>query len=308
MSEDSTAFLVIYIITFLISFPNTVLAFCSCIRKIHRKPIPIDIFMLNLTVSDLIYLTFLPVKTKEAADNMVWNMPYILCHFNMFMFFLPFCSSSLFLGAISAERYVCVRFPIKYKSQRRNIYTILICVAIWVLVTVLIVFAYKATYTNSEIHNTTNQRPLVTEPQRCYSNFTSTQLRELLKIRLAALVLLSCTFIICCFCYINVICILWKLPLINRWRRLRAIGLALGTLLVLTVCYAPISASYIVGFIRQKNPDWFMKALIPTTLNPCFNLVIFYCISKEMRKAIGVCANALFQLYACLKRFMLLCT
>ncbi|KAL1255292.1 hypothetical protein QQF64_013353 [Cirrhinus molitorella] len=70
MSEDSTAFLVIYIITFLIGFPNTVLALCSCIRKICRKPIPIDIFMLNLTVSDLVFLTFLPVKMKEAADNM----------------------------------------------------------------------------------------------------------------------------------------------------------------------------------------------------------------------------------------------
>ncbi|XP_052439321.1 free fatty acid receptor 3-like [Carassius gibelio] len=308
MSEDSTVFLVIYIITFLISFPNAVLAFCSCIHKIHRKPIPIDIFMLNLTVSDLIFLTFLPVKMKEATDDMVWNMPYILCHFNMFMFFLPFYSSGMFLTAISAERYVCIRFPMKYKSQKRNIYTILICVAIWALVIALVAFGYKATYTDSEIHNTTNQRPLVTEPLRCYSNFTATQLRQLSKIRMAALVLVICIpFIICCFCYINVICILLKLPLINRCRRLRAIGLVLGTLLEFTVCYAPISVSYIVGYIRQENPSWRMKALMPTTLNACFDLIIFFCISREMRKAVCVIANALFQLYAYIQRSLCCC-
>ncbi|KAL1255290.1 hypothetical protein QQF64_013351 [Cirrhinus molitorella] len=105
-----------FIITFLIGFPNAVLVFCSCIRKIHHKPIPIDIFMLNLALSDLIFLTFLPVKMKEAADNMIWNIPYILCHINAFMFFLPFYSSGLFLTAISAERYVCVAFPVKNRA------------------------------------------------------------------------------------------------------------------------------------------------------------------------------------------------
>ncbi|XP_050992278.1 free fatty acid receptor 2-like [Labeo rohita] len=298
MSADSTAGLVINIITFLIGFPNTVLAFCSCIRKIHSKPLPIDIFMLNLTVSDLIFLTFLPVKIKEAADDMVWNMPYILCHFNMFMVFIPLHTTSLFLAAISAERYVCVRFPVKYKSQRRNLYTILICVAIWVLVIIVIVFAHEAAYTNPEKK----------EPLRCYRDFTPTQLRNLNEVRLAVLGLFSLTpFIIYCFCYINVIHILLKLPLINRCRRLRAIGLALGTFLLWTVCYAPISVSYIVGYIRKEDPKWRTEALMLTTLNACFDIIIFFCISKEMRKAVGVCANAFFQLYVYSKRFMLLC-
>ncbi|XP_073677575.1 free fatty acid receptor 3-like [Garra rufa] len=295
MSDDSTAFLIICIITFLIGFPNAVLAFCSCIRKIHRKPIPIDIFMLNLVVSDLIFLTFLPIKMKEAADNMVWNMPYILCRINIFMFFLPIYSSGLFLTAISAERYVCVAFPVKYKSPKRFIYTVLICVIICVLVVITSIFPYKAAFLDSnKADNTTNKHHLVAEPQRCYSNFTAKQLRELLPARLSIVVVFFLLpLFICCFCYISLIRILIKCPLFKRQRKLRVIGLVVGTLLVFAISFAPYNASHIVGFIKKENPNWRNKTLMLSTLNACFDPIIFFCISKDMRKAIKVCVKAL---------------
>ncbi|KAK9957869.1 hypothetical protein ABG768_012072 [Culter alburnus] len=305
MSEDSptAVFLAIYIITFLIGFPNSALALYSCIYKIHRQSIPIDIFMLNLTISDLIFLTFLPIKMKEAADNMVWNMPYFLCNFHMFVFFLPVYSSSLFLTAISAERYVCIAFPVKYKSPKRIIYTVPICVGIWVLVGVTSLFVYKAAQIDSdEADNTTNQRPLVTEPQTCYSNFTEEQIRQLLPVRLGlAVVFFFLPLITCCFCYINFVYILLKRPLINRKRKLRAIGLALGTLLVFAGSFAPYNISHLVGFIKKENPKWRMTTIILTTLNACYDPIIFFCISREMRRVIKVCAKAFFQFYANLK-------
>ncbi|XP_016388330.1 free fatty acid receptor 3-like [Sinocyclocheilus rhinocerous] len=295
MSEDSTVFLTICIITFLIGFPNAVLAFCSCIRKIHCKPIPIDIFMLNLAASDLVFLIFLPVKMKEAADNMVWNMPNALCHFSLFMFFLPLYSSGLFLAAISAERYVCVAFPVRYKSPKRIIYTTVICVVTWVIIAVTSVFPYKAAYLDSnEADNTTNKRSQEASPQGCYINFTAKQLRELLPVRLGIAVgFFLLPLLICCFCYISLIRILMKCPLIKRQRKLRVVGLIVGTLLVFAISFAPFNASHVVGFIKKENPDWRMKALILSTLNACFDPIIFFCISKDMRRAIKVCAKAL---------------
>lgn len=295
MSEDPspTVFLAIYIITFLIGFPNSVLAFCSCIRKIFSKPIPIDLFMLNLAISDLIFLTFLPIKMKEAADNMVWNMPFFL-----FVFLLPVYSSSLFLTAISAERYVCIAFPVKYRSLKRIIYTIPICVAIWALVAATAIFVYETAYTDSGVaDNTTNQ-----QTQRCYSNFTVKQLTELLPVLLSiAVVFFLLPLLTCCFCYINFIRILLKLPLIKRQRRLRAVGMALGTLLVFASSFAPYNISHLVGFIKKENPKWRTTALILSTLNACYDPIIFFCISREMRSAIKVCAKAFFRVYAYLK-------
>ncbi|XP_067217748.1 free fatty acid receptor 2-like [Chanodichthys erythropterus] len=296
MSEDSptAVYLAIYIITFLIGFPNSALALYSCIYKILRKPIPIDIFMLNLAISDLIFLTFLPIKMKEAADNMVWNMPHFLCHFHLFVFFLPLYSSSLFLTAISAERYVCIAFPVKYKSPKRIIYTVPICVGIWVIVGVSFIFVYKAAYIDS--------KEVLTDPQTCYSNFTMEQLRELLPVRLSlAVVFFFLPLITCCFCYINFVYILLKRPLIKRHRKLRAIGLALGTLLVFAGSFAPLNISHLVGFIKKENPKWRMTALTLSTLNACYDPIIFFCISSEMRWVIKVCAKAFIQFYANLK-------
>ncbi|XP_058610597.1 free fatty acid receptor 3 [Onychostoma macrolepis] len=295
MSEDSTVFLAICIITFLIGFPNTVLAFCLCIRKIHRKPIPIDIFMLNLAASDLVFLTFLPVKMKEAADNMVWNMPGALCRFSLFMFFLPLYSSSLFLAAISAERYVCVAFPVRYKSPKRFIYTTLICVFTWVIIAVTSVFTYKAAYlVSNEADNTTNNRSLEPEPWDCYINLSAKQLTELLPVRLGiAVVFFLLPLLICCFCYISLIRILMKCPLLKRQLKLRVVGLIVGTLLVFAISFAPYNASHVVGFIKKENPDWRMKTLMLSTLNACFDPIIFFCISKDMRRAIKVCAKVL---------------
>uniref|UniRef100_A0A672KG36 Si:dkey-211g8.7 n=1 Tax=Sinocyclocheilus grahami TaxID=75366 RepID=A0A672KG36_SINGR len=200
---------------------------------------------------------------KEAADNMVWNMPYILCHGNIFMFFFPFYSSGLFLTAISTERYVCVAFPVAYLDS-------------------------------DEADNTTNKCHLMVEPQRYYSNFTAKQLRELLPVRLSIVVVFFLLpLLICCFCYISLIRILLKFPLIKQQRKLRVVGLVVGTLLVFATSFTPYNASHIVSIIKKENPDWRMKALILSTLNTCFDRIIFFCITKDMRMAIKVCAKAL---------------
>ncbi|XP_073714621.1 free fatty acid receptor 3-like [Misgurnus anguillicaudatus] len=298
VKDTPTLYLSIYIIAFLIGLPNAVLAFCCCIRKIRSKPLPIDIIMLNLVISDLFFLTFLPVKMKEAADNMFWNMPYILCHLNLFLFLMPLYGSSQFLAAISTERYVCVAFPVKYKNPKRITYTILICIAIWMFILVTAVFTYMAVYGGS--NNDTNY----TEPQQCYTNFTPVHLQNLLKMRMGFVAVFFCIpLIICCFCYINTIRILLKLPLIKRCRRLRAIGMALGTLLVFTICFGPYNASHIVGYITQENPKWRMHTLTFNTLNACFDVIIFYCISYEMRLAFKVCAKGFIQFFVHIKCF-----
>ncbi len=221
-------------------------------------------------------------------------MPHILCRFSVIMFFAPLYSSSLFLAAISAERYVCVAFPVKYKSPKRLIYTILICVIIWVFVVTTSIFPYMAAYSDSDEVDSNNTRPLDVEPQNCYINFTAKQLKALLPVRLGLAVLFFLLpLLICCFCYVSLICILIKCPLFKRQRKLRVIGLVVGTLLVFAFSFAPYNASHVVGFIKKQIPNWRMKTLMLSTLNACFDPIIFFCISKDMRKAIKVCVKTL---------------
>ncbi|KAL7840067.1 hypothetical protein AOLI_G00253900 [Acnodon oligacanthus] len=122
----------------------------------------------------------------------------------------------------------------------------------------------------------------------CYDEFTEAQLRILLPVRLELCVVLFCIpLVICAFCYISFIHILLRLPNISRRRRLRAIGLALGTLLVFALCFGPYNVSHVVGFIMKQSPGWRDKALLLSTFNACLDPLIFYLSSAAVRSALS---------------------
>lgn len=125
----------------------------------------------------------------------------------------------------------------------------------------------------------------------CYDNFSEAQLKVLLPVRLELCLVLFCIpFLICSFCYINFIRILSRLQHIDRRRRLRAIGMALGTLLVFAGCFGPYNVSHVVGFLTWRNPNWRDKALLCSTFNACLDPLIFYFSSAAVR---GTVANVM---------------
>uniref|UniRef100_A0A7N8YCC8 Si:dkey-211g8.6 n=1 Tax=Mastacembelus armatus TaxID=205130 RepID=A0A7N8YCC8_9TELE len=264
----------VYILTFLMGVPANILAFCTFCRKVRRRAAPIDILLLNLTISDLIFLMFLPFKIKEASDNMTWSLPYALCPFSGFVFYVTIYNSTLLLTAVSVERYLGIAYPLRYALCRQPRYAVLASIMFWVVTSLNLSIVYIMPYFQW------SKGP----PSTCYLNFTDDELQILLPLRLELFLVLFCIpFIICCFCYINFILILSRIPNISRRRRLRAIGLALGTLIVFTVCFGPYNASHVVGFVRRDSEEWRNIALLSSTLNACLDPFIFYFSSAAVR-------------------------
>uniref|UniRef100_A0AAY5JVH8 G-protein coupled receptors family 1 profile domain-containing protein n=1 Tax=Esox lucius TaxID=8010 RepID=A0AAY5JVH8_ESOLU len=275
MQECHTALcLSVYLITFLTGLPANAVAFYTFSKKVRQKPTPIDILLLNLTISDLLFLLFLPFKMQEVTAHMAWNLPYILCPVSSFIFYMTIYVSTFFLTAVSVERYLGVAFPIQHSLKRRPLYAVAASVFIWVFsVLQLSIVIIMPFYNPSNV---------------CYEDFSKEQLEILLPVRLELCLVLFCVpFLICSFCYINFIRILSGLPHIGRRRRLRAIGLALGTLLVFAFCFGPYNISHIVGFITGKNPDWRDMALLCSTFNACLDPFIFYFSSAAVRGTLG---------------------
>ncbi|XP_061112004.1 free fatty acid receptor 2-like [Conger conger] len=302
------------IITFVIGLPANVLAFYTFSRKLQRKPVPIDILLLNLTISDLIFLIFLPFKMKEAADNMVWNMPQVLCPLTAFVFYSTIYNSAFFLTAVSVERYLGVAFPIRYKLHRRPLYAVLVSAFFWILsslnLSIVCIMPYynptgdgthgNGTHGNDTHGNDTHGNGTHgngthgNAPAGCYSDFSPEQLRVLLPFRLELCLLLFCVpFLVSCFCYINFIRILSRHPRIGRRRRLRAIGLALGTLAVFALCFGPYNMSHLAGFIAGASLEWRHVTLQFSTFNACLDPLIFYFSSSAVRNAFNRCLTSL---------------
>ncbi|XP_039972583.1 free fatty acid receptor 2 [Xiphias gladius] len=283
----------VYIITFVLGFPANSLAFYTFCKKVRQKPTPIDILLLNLTISDLLFLLFLPFKMQEVMNNMMWDMPYALCPLSGFIFYMTIYNSTLFLTAVSMERYLGVAFPIQHSLRRRPMYAVAASIFFWFFSIFHLSIVFIVPFIRSEMsqNNTSGQNATNSSSNGsnvCYENFSEVQLNVLLPVRLELCLVLFCIpFLICSFCYINFIRILSKLQHIDRRRRLRAIGMALGTLLVFALCFGPYNVSHIVGFITWKSPDWRDKALLCSTFNACLDPLIFYFSSSAVRGTVG---------------------
>ncbi|KAG9337143.1 hypothetical protein JZ751_029734, partial [Albula glossodonta] len=273
----------IYIFTFIIGFPANMLALFAFVRKVRQKPTPIDILLLNLTISDIILLVFLPFRMKEAVDDMQWNMPYFLCPLSGFLFYTTIYNSIFLLTAVSVERYLGVAFPIKYKLKRKPIYAVVACAIFWLVSSAHCSIVYIMQY--FEDYNNATEPPH--ERNTCYWDFSKAQLEVLLPVRLELFLVLFCIpFLVCCFCYINFIRILSQLPNISLHKRQRAMGMAAATLLVFICCFGPYNVSHVVGYINWKSPKWRVHALLFSTLNACLDPLVFYFSSSAVRSII----------------------
>lgn len=296
----SRLLLAVYIVTFLMGVPANILAFITFCRKVHHKATPIDILLLNLTISDLVFLAFLPFKMKEAYDGMDWLLPYPLCPFTGFIFYFTIYNSTLLLTAVSVERYLGVAFPLRYSLYRRPRYAVISSIMFWLVSSLNLSFVYIIPYAQwskgewADNNNGSITNSPATPPPTCYLDFSEDELQILVKVRLELFIVLFCIpFLICCFCYVNFILILSRLPNIGRRRRLRAIGLALGTLIVFAVCFGPYNASHVVGFIRQESEEWRNVALLSSTFNACLDPFIFYFSSAAVRSMLDHCCRNL---------------
>ncbi len=276
----SNLVLAVYGFTLITGLPANVLAFYTFLQKIRLRCTPMDVLLLSLTISDLLFLLFLPFRMVEAA-NMKWTLPYFLCPLSGFIFYSVIANSSLHLTAISVERYLGVAFPIKYKLKRSPRSAVIASVVFWGVSMAHCSIVYVMQY-----HNYLN--PNITDPSKlntCYEEFTDEQLKILLPFRLELSVVFFCIpLLICCFCYIQCIRTLSRLSNVNVKKRYRAIGMALGTLLVFIICFMPFNISHVQGFVSGNSSKWRLHALLTSTLNACLDPFIFYFSSSALRE------------------------
>ncbi|XP_043935271.1 free fatty acid receptor 2-like [Protopterus annectens] len=270
--------LAVYFITLFTGLPLNLIAVYTFSTKVCKKSSPTDIFLLSLTLSDLVFLLFLPFKIHEALNNMIWDLPLALCAVTEFVFFSSIYISTLFLTAVSVDRYLGVAFPIKYKLKRKSSYAVLASFFFWIISTgncsIVYFVQYLEKYRNVSIKST-----------ECYDNFTNEQLSILLPVRFEMSILLFFVpLLVTIFCYIQFIRILQSLPHIQRNKQQRAIAMAATTVIVYIICFLPYNVSHIVGYIQKESPTWRVAALLPSAFNASLDPIIFYFSSSAVKK------------------------
>ncbi|KAG8545842.1 hypothetical protein GDO81_020236, partial [Engystomops pustulosus] len=256
-----TLSLVIYVMTMFLGLPSNLLVFYIFFKKARSRLTPNLIYMINLCVSDLVFIMFLPVKIMETFLHS-WTLPEILCPLFNFVHFSTIYASVCFLTAVSVGRYLSVAFPIKYKIYKKPRYSFLICICLWTLV-----FAHVSFVFVLETSQNGYVEMFLTEIDEdkvvCYENFTTKQLALIVPARLElAVVLFFLPLAITIFCYARCIQILMRCCMHVKHKK-KATRVAVTTLTVFIVCFAPYNISHVVGFVEQQSVSWRRVALLP---------------------------------------------
>ncbi|KAM3923148.1 free fatty acid receptor 3-like [Leptodactylus fuscus] len=295
-----TLALVIYVMTMFLGLPSNLLVFYIFFKKARSRLTPNLIYMINLCVSDLVFILFLPIKIMETFRGN-WTLPGILCPLYNFVHFSTIYASALFLTAVSVGRYLSVAFPIKYKIYKKPRYSFLICISLWTIVFahVLFIFVLK-TSQNGYLEMFLTK--IDDDKMVCYENFTEEQLDLIVPVRLEySIVLFFVPLAITTFCYTRCIQILMRCCMHVRHKK-RAARVAVTTLTVFIVCFAPYNISHVVGFIQHKSVSWRKAALLPSTCNAFLDPLIFYFLSSSEDQGFYQAWKSLQEKYSLSKR------
>jgi len=267
--------LFVHTFTFLLGLPANLLVLFVYVRKARKRgATPNVVYALNLCLANLGFVAWLPVKFVEIV-LMDWRLPPLVCPVYSFFLYSSLYGSCLFITAVTIGRYLSIAFPIIYKRYRRARLSCFICTALWALVMLHLSISLVA---EGGVYFV----GIKDDVSACYDHFNASQLNVLLPLRLEmAIVLFLLPLIITSFCTLRCVTLVWRSNLPPTGKR-RVLAVALSTLAVFVVCYAPYNASHIVGFVEGISVEWRPYAMLTSSCNVFLEPVVMLMLSPAV--------------------------
>ena len=232
------------------------------------------IYLINLTVADLILILFLPFRIYDALYCLEVTT---LCTALMSVHYVNMYASILTSTAISVHRFLVVRFPFHARSWRKKKQAAFtVCLAIWTVVVSLCVF--------SLLSESNHPNKL----WRCFERRKDKPLEPILLVTLLTVCFLAPLLII-------VLCssqILWTLAREkdDSAEKKRVTSIVTANMIVFIVCYTPFHVSLLMNNINAPPTDWEIKLTSAhifllvsewlATANCCLDFISYYCLLK----------------------------
>uniref|UniRef100_W5NMB9 Free fatty acid receptor 2-like n=1 Tax=Lepisosteus oculatus TaxID=7918 RepID=W5NMB9_LEPOC len=279
-------FLTVYSLTLLLGLPSNILVLAAFVNKARTEgTTPNVVYVINLCLANLVFVLWLPIKIVETLKS--WTLPALLCPIYNFFHFSTIYASTLFLTSISVGRYLSIAFPISYKLYKKAKNSCFVCVFFWAIVITHVALVLTVQENDEDLFISSSADNTST----CYNNFTKEQLDFLAPLRLEmAVVLFFIPLLVTSFCYFRCIALVVRSCLHTRRKR-RVIRVAVSTLIVFVVCFAPYNFSHVVGFIRHENVEWRGEALLTSTCNVFLEPIIMFFLSSSTEHRLNHCCQ-----------------
>ncbi|XP_047928618.2 2-oxoglutarate receptor 1-like [Anser cygnoides] len=123
---------VLYSLIFLVCFPGNIVAIFVYFVKM-RPWKSSTIIMLNLAITDLLYVATLPFFIHYSANGNNWIFGDFMCKFIHFGFYFNMYSGIIFLSCFSIFRFFVVVHPIRCVFVQKRRWAVVTCIVVWMI-------------------------------------------------------------------------------------------------------------------------------------------------------------------------------
>ncbi|XP_071381659.1 P2Y purinoceptor 1-like [Centroberyx affinis] len=217
----------VYILVFIIGLIANGWGLKSLLQNWKKIKI-INIFVLNLGITDILYLLTLPFLVVYYFFKNKWIFGDVFCKITRFCFNLNLYGSIGFLTCISVYRYLAIVHPVRVMGRITVTHSVVITIMVWILVSIqsLPDMFFTKTFEN--------------KPGKCYDTTSKVYVEDYLNYSLGWTVTGFCIpFLITLGCYGHVAVVLCTRNRIDKVQKQRSLKLLFILIILFSVCYFP---------------------------------------------------------------------
>lgn len=287
-----TLFPIVYSIIFVMGIiaNSYVLWVFACLYP-SKKLNEIKIFMVNLTIADLLFLVTLPLWIIYYHNEGNWILPEFLCNLAGCFFFINTYCSVAFLAVITYNRYQAVTQPIKTAQATTRMRGISLSLVIWVAIVAAASYFFVLDSTNTVPNK--NDTDNIT---RCFEHYEKGSVPVLI-IHIFLVFCFFLVFLLILFCNLVIIRTLLTQPVQPQRKaevKRRALWMVCTVLAVFIICFVPHHLVQLpwtlaeLGFqdsnFHQAINDAHQVTLCLLSTNCVLDPIIYCFLTKKFRK------------------------
>ncbi|KAM4696116.1 putative G-protein coupled receptor 174 [Rhinophrynus dorsalis] len=292
-SEDTTFQNYLYAITYTVlllpGLIGNILAlwvFYAYIKETKRAVI----FMINLSVADLLQVLSLPLRIFYYLNNS-WPFGKFLCMFCFYLKYVNMYASIFFLVCISVRRFWYVIYPFKCNGRKR-MFDVYVCIVGWVFVCIGCL-----PFPLLRINNSNN------DTSECFVHLPLRNIgipNSIMLMTLAEIFGFVTPLLIVSYCSWRTIMSLREPHSISHdlGEKKKALKMILTCAVVFLICFAPYHLSFPFDFLvkakiikscthRKAIQAFHPVALCLASMNSCLDPVIYYFTTDEFKRRLS---------------------
>ncbi|XP_072716174.1 proteinase-activated receptor 1 [Ciconia boyciana] len=282
----------VYTLVLVLSLPLNITAILVFLKKMKIEK-PAVVYMLNLALADVLFVSVLPFKIAYHFFGNDWVFGPQMCRFITAAFYCNMYCSIMLMTSISFDRFLAVVYPIQSLGWRTVTRASLICFLIWlVAITGVIPFLIREQTVEIPKLNITTCHDVLRESElhsyylRFFSIFSS--------------VFFVVPFIISTVCYVCIIrCLSSSTIVAKQNKKTRALLLCVAVFSVFVICFGPTNVLLLIHYIHFSYDNSleylyfaYLLCVCISSISCCIDPFIYYYASSEYQRQ-------LFRLFHC---------